>query len=121
MGDGEIEATFRWRKQIQGAHAGVRKYNEYGIGIALVGNFDKTRPTAAQLRAVKRLVGTLKAAYGIGSDHVLGHSDVRATDCPGRNFPLADVSSSRRLPAFVDRRPVPQPVRFVGLRGRFQR
>lgn len=120
MGDGEIEATFRWRKQIQGAHAGVRKYNEYGIGIALVGNFDKTWPTPAQMRAVKRLVGTLKAAYGIGSDHVFGHNQVRATACPGHNFPLAEVSNSGSMPEFVDRRPLGRPVPLVGLQRRFR-
>ena len=35
MPDGEIEPTFRWREQIQGAHAGAGEYNEQGIGIAL--------------------------------------------------------------------------------------
>lgn len=94
MGDGEIEPTFRWREQLQGAHAGVGEYNQTGIGIVLVGNFEKTKPTAAQLTAIKRLVGVMKQTYSIDSDHVVGHGDVKATECPGRNFPLNDVRIS---------------------------
>lgn len=94
MGDGEIEPTFRWRTQIHGAHAGVEEHNQHGIGIALVGNFDKEPPTPAQLAAVKRLVGALKAEYGITSRDVIGHSDIRATACPGKYFPLDEISRS---------------------------
>lgn len=96
MPDGEIEATFRWRQQLHGAHAGVGDYNQQGIGIVLVGNFDDRPPTAAQLTAIKRLVATLKAEYGIVAEKVVGHSDVKATACPGRFFPLANVRLSFR-------------------------
>lgn len=101
MGDGEIEATFRWRTQIHGAHAGKREYNEHGIGIALVGNFEKTRPTSAQLAAVKRLVAVLKREYGIKSKNVIGHNSIRATACPGKLFPLAEVAAATFEPQFT--------------------
>lgn len=94
MGDGEIESTFRWRTQIHGAHAGKREYNERGVGIVLVGNFEEAKPTAAQLASVKRLVSTLKREYRISAKDVVGHGDVRATACPGKFFPLAEVSRS---------------------------
>jgi hypothetical protein len=94
MNDGEIEPTFRWRQQLAGAHAGVNEYNQHGIGIVLVGNFEKQSPTAAQLRAVRRLVGTLSRRFQIPQDHVVGHGDVKATECPGQYFPLDDVRSS---------------------------
>ena len=57
MADGAIESTFRWRTQIQGAHAGSnnKDYNERGIGICLVGNFEKSPPTPAQKRSIKLL------------------------------------------------------------------
>lgn len=109
MPDGAIETTFRWRKQLQGAHAGDREHNEHGIGIALVGNFEKTRPTPAQLAALKRLVSVLKREYGIPAKNVIGHNDIRATACPGKNLPLAEIRSSSldrqfaRLPASVRR------------------
>lgn len=92
MKDGATEATFRWRLQMQGAHAGVREYNEQGIGIVLVGNFEKTRPTAAQLASVKKLVAFLKQAYQIPARNVVAHKSIRATACPGRFFPMEEVS-----------------------------
>lgn len=95
MGDGEVEPTFRWREQLHGAHAGSDDpvYNQAGIGIVLVGNFEERAPTPAQLSAVKELVGSLKAEYHIPTDHVIGHRDVRATECPGKLFPLAEVAA----------------------------
>ena len=92
MGDGEIEPTFRWREQMHGAHAGDQEHNQHGIGIALIGNFDEDPPTPGQLAAIKRLVTALKSEYGIRSDHVIGHSDIKATACPGKYFPMAEVS-----------------------------
>ena len=94
MGDGIVEPTFRWRQQLHGAHAGNNRYNQHGIGIALIGNFEKKPPTAAQLASVKRLIGVLKGAYRISSEKVIGHGDIKATACPGKFFPMAEVSLS---------------------------
>lgn len=94
MPDGEIEPTFRWNDQIHGAHAGADRYNQRGIGIALVGNFEKQRPSSAQIAAVKTLIGMLKNRYGISSENVVGHNDVKATACPGQYFPLSEVASA---------------------------
>lgn len=94
MDDGEIESTFRWREQIHGAHAGDAEYNQKGIGVCLVGNFEETSPSPKQLAAVKRLVSALKADYHITADRVVGHGRVKATACPGRYFPLDEISLS---------------------------
>lgn len=94
MADGEVEPTFRWRQQLHGAHAGVGTYNQTGIGIVLVGNFEKTPPTKSQLQAVRRLVQHLSQTYAIPSEKILGHGDIKATACPGRYFPLADLKAS---------------------------
>jgi hypothetical protein len=95
MGDGEIRATFRWQKQLSGAHAGRREQNEHGIGICLIGNFDRQAPTEKQIAAARGLVKTLAGRYKIGRGSVLRHQDVTATLCPGRLFPgqqvLADL------------------------------
>jgi len=97
MADGAIEPTFRWRTQIQGAHAGSpdKDYNEVGIGVCLVGNFENAPPTPAQRRSVKLLVQTLKSAYHISSGDVVGHKDIRGkpTECPGKYFPMAEVAA----------------------------
>jgi hypothetical protein len=100
MGDGEIEPTFRWKTQIQGAHAGSanREYNDVGIGICLVGNFENSPPSTKQLAAIKRLVKTLKSDYKIATANVVKHSDVRdgGTECPGKYFPMDEVAAGER-------------------------
>jgi len=97
MPDGQIEPTFRWNQQLQGAHAGVEAYNQRGIGISLVGNFEETSPTVGQLASVKRLVAILAAEYGILPENIVGHGDITATACPGRLFPMAEVRQSVAL------------------------
>lgn len=101
MADGEIEPTFRWKTQMHGAHAGNEEYNQHGIGVCLVGNFEDSQPSAAQLAAVKRLVGVLKSQYEIKSANVVGHKTVKATACPGKHFPLAEVSQAEVLPFVI--------------------
>lgn len=97
-GDGQIEVGSRWPKQKWGAHAKTddNRYNNFGIGICLVGNFDVDRPTAAQMRSLSRLVAYLEKTYRIPADRVLGHGDTKPTDCPGKHCSLAEV---RRLAA----------------------
>lgn len=103
MGDGEIQPTFRWREQIHGAHAKSpnNEYNEHGIGICLVGNFEETDPSSAQLESVKRLVGVLKNEYRLTAGQVIGHRDVKATACPGKNFPIGEISQSSAFPVLA--------------------
>ena len=48
-------------------------------------------PSVAQLTALKRLVGVLKTNYRITADNVVGHSEIKATACPGKFFPMGDV------------------------------
>ena len=113
MTDGAYEETFRWRQQMHGAHAGVAgapEYNEHGIGLVLVGNFENSPPTPAQLVTVKRLVARLSVEHGISSENIIGHSNVKATACPGKLFPLAEISQyvdgfAARNPSEVGIRP----------------
>jgi hypothetical protein len=92
-GDGQIEVGPRWPKQKWGAHAKTpnNEFNDYGIGICLVGNFDIERPTAAQMRSLAKLVAYLEKNYRVPASRVLGHSDTKPTDCPGRNLSVATV------------------------------
>lgn len=86
-GDGQIEVGNRWIHQINGAHAGVQEYNQYGIGICLVGNFNVYHPTTAQINSLLALVQYLQERCHIPSENVLLHRHCRETDCPGKNFP----------------------------------
>jgi hypothetical protein len=84
MKDGGIESTFRWRDQIHGAHSGSELFNAYGIGICLIGDFQRQRPTHAQWSAVCRLVESLLRDFELPVESIVGHSSVAATACPGR-------------------------------------
>ncbi|MFZ5805959.1 MAG: LysM peptidoglycan-binding domain-containing protein [Verrucomicrobiota bacterium] len=88
-GDGEIEVGSRWMKQLQGGHVSDERVNEVGIGICLVGNYNKTRPTSRQIASLVELLSYLKAkmpnqklAFHVHREVVPNH-----TDCPGRFFP----------------------------------
>jgi hypothetical protein len=69
----------RW----QGAHAGGSN-NEGNIGICLLGNFDKVRPTQAALSALDRLISDLHRVAKVRLGRVVGHKHWRSTKCPGK-------------------------------------
>ena len=90
-GDGEVEVGSRWPKQKHGAHCRVgdnEEYNYFGIGICLVGNFDRGPPSQAQMASLGRLVEYLAALYHVDDAHIIGHGTVGDTRCPGRCFPF---------------------------------
>jgi hypothetical protein len=91
MGDGEVQATFRWKDQLAGAHAGNRHYNEHGIGICLIGNFEDRAPTPKQIGAARDLVRRLAQRHAIPRERIIRHQDIQATACPGREFPWDQV------------------------------
>jgi hypothetical protein len=95
-GNGEVEVGSRWTKQKHGAHTKVAahpEYNDLGIGICLVGNFDVTRPTDAQMESLARLIRCMMRRYAIPRGHIYGHGQLKPTDCPGRNFDYGDLFS----------------------------
>lgn len=91
--DGRVEVGPRWPKQKWGAHAKTpdNRYNELGIGICFVGNFQDGKPTAKQLQSAAKLVAYLMQTYKIPASNVIGHDDTKSTLCPGRNLSLAKV------------------------------
>jgi len=97
--DGQVEVTFRWREQMTGAHCGGTPgnwANEDAVGICLVGNFNHTLPTAAQMESLVKLIRFLQKRYGIPKSSIYGHRTTpgaRVTDCPGKKFPLARLKS----------------------------
>jgi len=93
-GNGEVEVGPRWFKQKHGAHCKVNghpEYNDVGIGICLVGNFDETHPTEAQMESLARLLRYLMCRYSIPASHIYGHGQLKPTNCPGRYFDYADM------------------------------
>jgi len=87
--DGQIEATPRWIKQLDGAHCKASEMNRRAIGICLVGNFNISEPTIRQMQSLVDLVSALRQYYRIPFKNIIGHGHVEgaATDCPGKQFP----------------------------------
>jgi len=109
--DGEVYVGQRWRSQIQGAHCktGSGRYlgrwlpggyfNDHGIGICLIGDFQNSPPTRAQLASLQRLLAFLCRATGIDPENIHGHGEVtHKTACPGR---YVDMSALRRSAAAI--------------------
>lgn len=91
MPDGTVQATFRWKEQIHGAHSGSEVFNARGIGICLIGNFEDAPPTKAQIHSLKSLAKVLAARHRINPKNLTGHASVKATACPGKHFPLNEI------------------------------
>lgn len=93
-GDGQIEVSGRWHEQKHGAHCKTADnyFNEHGIGICLVGDFTKYRPTARQMQSLQQLVAFLTDRCNIRAERVTTHGAVTGkTLCPGRHFSLQNV------------------------------
>jgi len=93
-GNGQIEIGDRWRRQINGGHVHSDYMNNIGLGICLVGDFNRDQPTRAQLEACEELIRYLRERCGQSDGRPLivrPHREVNpprwATDCPGDAFP----------------------------------
>ena len=94
--NGEVRAGRPER--CEGAHA--RGYNSY-LGIALVGDFSSVdnprgrkgpmRPTKAQMASLVRLCRQLREKYNIPLQHIMPHSDVSRTECPGDRLQFSQL------------------------------
>lgn len=88
-GDGEVEKGREL--PFRGAHA--KGANEDSIGVCLVGNFNLAKPTAMQMRSLKKLLLKLMKEYNLGVDGITLHRLVKGsvTECPGAHLTLSDV------------------------------
>ena len=93
--DGLIEVGDRWRRQILAYHLFTGARDRGSIAICLVGNFELPgrKPSAAQLEAVAALTSALASRFKIAAEALTTHTriDGRLTQCPGKNFPLAQI------------------------------
>lgn len=101
--DGQVFVGPRWTRQQPGAHCATKKggmffgawrpkgfFNDHGIGICLIGNLNQSRPSAKQIKSLQSLVRFLTSQTGISGSQVYGHGHItHATECPGKNLPLA--------------------------------
>ena len=88
--DGEVEEGKRWSRQIAGGHSRQGWLNNSGIGICLVGNFNRQHPSRKQMESLVKLVDRLRKAHGIPVNCIKGHGEFggERTECPGRHFSM---------------------------------
>lgn len=67
-----------------GAH--VAGHNADNIGILALGNFNRQKPSTAIVVTLQKLVAALQQHYSIRADHVFGHRELGASDCPGNHL-----------------------------------
>jgi N-acetyl-anhydromuramyl-L-alanine amidase AmpD len=98
---GRVDATWRWKQQYHGAHAGSApeqsEYNSDGIGICLVGDYDEDEPDPyLEHRLVELCAQLIAHIPSLGIARIIGHRDVpgKVTDCPGRH---TDINRLRFL------------------------
>jgi len=108
MGDGEVAATPRWQRGLAGHHVNLKAFwhNAFGIGIALVGNFeDEGKPTDAQWESLVALVTDLARRHKIPEQNVLAHRECPGTFvtfdglptlCPGKHLDIRRLRWSVR-------------------------
>ena len=98
-GDGEVEIGPRWVKQKYGAHCKTDNhfYNDHGIGICLVGNFNNHPPDEQQMQSLARLVHFLCSEFKIPTSAIYTHGGVTGkTQCPGKQFDLERLKGMLR-------------------------
>jgi lipid-binding SYLF domain-containing protein len=96
MPNGSVQAGRPER--CEGAHA--QGYNSY-LGISVVGDFSSEdnptgkkgpiRPSPKQIASLIQLCRRLKDRYHIPLQHIVRHSDISGTRCPGDRFPFRSV------------------------------
>jgi hypothetical protein len=85
-------------ERCEGAHAAG--YNSY-LGISVVGDFSSqdnptgtkgpTTPSPKQIASLVQLCRRLQDRYHIPLQHIVRHSDISSTKCPGDRFPFRSV------------------------------
>ncbi len=84
--DGRIQ---QGRGRNIGAH--VAGHNSNTLGVCFQGDFSKQQMTDAQVKAGAQLIAHLLKSEGLQIADVIGHKDLAATSCPGKNFRMSDL------------------------------
>ncbi|MDX1565520.1 MAG: peptidoglycan recognition family protein [Phycisphaeraceae bacterium] len=78
----------------QGAH--VRSNNRHNIGVMVLGNFERQKPSAAQLRTLPQFIAKLRRHYKVEASKIYTHRELVATSCPGKNLQPQVVAMRRQ-------------------------
>ncbi len=86
------DGTVYWGRglDIVGGHTSDTKVNKVSVGICAIGNFETETMGDVQKDMLSRVIIDLLAYYP-SIKVIEGHKQVTSTDCPGKNFPLAQM------------------------------
>ncbi|WP_431685574.1 peptidoglycan recognition protein family protein [Hahella sp. NBU794] len=90
---GEVASDWRQEYDIWGGHLTLHNLtrNFLGIGVCLIGDFEKRDVPEPQYQALVKLTRTLMTRYDIPTANVTGHGMTpgESTQCPGSRFPMS--------------------------------
>ena len=87
-------------ESLQGAH--VKDYNPGNLGILVLGNYERQRPTAATTRTLDHLIAAKMDEHRVALDRVFTHREWASTACPGRHL-QAHMHTARARGGPIDR------------------
>ncbi|MCX8194109.1 MAG: peptidoglycan recognition protein family protein [Candidatus Pacearchaeota archaeon] len=77
-----------------GAH--TLHYNKNSLGIALIGNFNKEKPTRKQIQTLIRFLKEKIKQYDLKINSIKGHCNFNKKSCPGKNLNLKKIKQQLR-------------------------
>lgn len=80
----------------QGAHAGPNGANLHNVGVMLLGNFDKQRPSEEQFAALVYMLRYLRGHYRVNTREIFTHQELNPTRCPGKVLQAQMVALRQR-------------------------
>lgn len=93
-----VNSEYLWLKgrplNMPGAH--TYGMNSSAIGVCVVGNFDKTRPSEEALRVLTVNLILLCKQFAIPAENINPHNEYARKSCPGRFFPMYEIKNQVR-------------------------
>lgn len=98
---GAVDWGLRWRWRLWGAHVSGRNHraNLFGIGICMIGNFEKHNVPEPQYKGLFTLCRQLMGRFNIPLENITLHRALAGeqTLCPGRYFPFQQLKQDLLL------------------------
>ena len=81
-----------WGRGIEYRGAHTKGYNDISIGICAIGNMETGIMPEAQKESIKKTIKEVLQYYP-SITKIVGHKDLAATLCPGKNYPLSEMKA----------------------------
>ncbi len=85
-----------WGRGIDYVGAQCKGYNEISVGICAIGDMEHNQMPDAQKKSIIKLIKEIKEYYP-SITKIVGHKELSATDCPGKNYPLTEIKEAKEV------------------------